>query len=186
MPDTIKSAVHLLHAVASLKFEACAVVTRGIPSPRSKWQLLAKRPAVTHYGVCTSSPAKHHSPNLASKFKIKSTGHLKKQTPPHLIWSFYFDLFEYCLLDETCFEKASFFNSNASQESKKTTTIKQTNNHNIPQSINKCRKCTAGNSGILESYYPQLNSLQGLWSHLIPSFINLQFTYRMIMMQHPV
>ena len=82
MPDTIKSAVHLLHAVASLKFEACAVVTRGIPSPRSKWQLLATRPAVTHYGVCTSSPAKHHSPNLASKFKIKSTGHLKKLKTP--------------------------------------------------------------------------------------------------------
>ena len=83
MPDTIKFAVHMLHAVAALKFDACADVTRGIPSTRSKWQLVlvATRPAVTHYGVCTSSPAMHHSPNSASKFKIKSTEHfIKKKT----------------------------------------------------------------------------------------------------------
>lgn len=95
MPDTIKFVVHLLHAVASLKYDACADVTRGIPSTRSKWQLLATRPAVTHYGVCTSSPAKHHSPSLASKFKVKSTEHFTKKSSFD-ISCFYFNLFE-CL-----------------------------------------------------------------------------------------
>ena len=118
MPDTIKFVVHLLQAVASLKYDACADVTRGIPSTRSKWQLLATRPAVTHYGVCTSSPAKHHSPNLASKLKVKSTEHFIKKSSFD-ISCFYFDLFEFCLFDKTCFEKASFFNRIVSQEGKK-------------------------------------------------------------------